>query len=213
MRHVFSTFGTYDLPIGKGKKLAIDNRLLSALFGGWTASSTLTFNTGAPVQLGGNFNTFNNQTSGVVLAPGVTLDEISAMFHGQPLTKYNQVGNADGRLNRAGATDTSRIAVPLDLIGPDGRANPKYLTWNTTPGQLGQILFIYGKNAFNWNAAMTKNFQVTERMKFQLFASSNNILNHPTWGMGSTSLYSTSFGTVGAPGGNRTMTFRGTLTF
>ena len=60
---------------------------------------------------------------------------------------------------------------------------------------------------------MTKNFQITERMKLQLFGSANNVLNHPNWGMGSTSLYSTTFGTTGAPSGNRSMTFRGLLIF
>jgi hypothetical protein len=213
-RHVFQTFGTYELPFGKGRKIEFANRALDAVLGGWLASSTLTFSTGGPSQLGGNFSTFNTTApQGVWLAPGVTLDQISDMFHGQPLEKINQVGNSDGRLNRASATDLSRLAVPLDLIGSDGRADPKYLTWNTTPGQIGQILYIYGKNSFNWNAAMTKRFQLTERWKLEVFASANNVLNHPSWGMGGTDLYSTSFGVTGAPSGNRSMTFRGLLRF
>jgi len=93
------------------------------------------------------------------------------------------------------------------------RANPQFLVPNTTAGSLGQILYIYGKNNFSWDAAITKAFRLTERTKFAVFASASNILNHPSWGMPSTNVFSTSFGTVGAPSGNRTMTFRGTLTF
>ena len=212
-KHVLQTFGTYDLPIGKGKKLAINNRILDSLFGGWTTSSIIQFGTGFPTQLTGGFNTFNNQASGVQLAPGVTLDQIASMFHGQPLQRVNQTGNSNPLLARSGATDLTRLAVPLSLVGPDGRANPQFLTYNTTPGSLGQILYIYSKNNFSWDAALTKAFKITERAKFAIFASASNILNHPSWGMGSTNANSTSFGTVGAPGGNRTMTFRGTLTF
>jgi len=212
-KHVLQTFGTYDLPIGKGRKLAINNRILDSVIGGWTTSSIIQWNTGTPVQLTGGFNTFNNQASGVQLAPGVTLDEIAAMFHGQPLQKINQTGNSNPLLARAGATDQTRLGVPLSLVGPDGRANPQFLVPNSTPGSLGQILYIYGKNNFSWDAALTKNFKLTERTKFAIFASASNILNHPSWGLPSTNVFSTSFGTVGAPSGNRTMTFRGTLTF
>lgn len=212
-KHVLQTFGTYDLPMGKGKLLAVNNRILDLLLGGWTTSSIVQFATGTPVQLTGGYNTFNNQASGVVLAPGVTLDEIAAMFHGQPLQKINQTGNSNPLLARAGATDQQRLAVPLSLVGPDGRANPQFLTYNTTPGSLGQILYIYGKHSFSWDAGLTKNFHVTERMRFVLYANALNVLNHPTWGMGSTNVNSTSFGVVGAPGGARTMSFRGMFIF
>lgn len=213
-RHVVSTFVTYDLPVGKGRLLNLSNRWLDTLVGGWTTSSVFTFSTGGPSQLTGNYSTMNTEApTGISLAPGVTLQQISDMFHGQPMQKVNQVGNTDGRLNRSNANDRTRVAVPLDLIGPDGRANPKYLTWNTTPGSIGQLLYLYGKNSFSWNAAMTKNFKITERLRFSLYADAQNLLNHPSWSMGSTSLYSTSFGTVSGASGNRSMTFRGLLTF
>jgi hypothetical protein len=54
---------------------------------------------------------------------------------------------------------------------------------------------------------------MTERMKFQFYGEANNLLNHPTWGLPNTNLFSTGFGTVGNPNGNRTMTFRGILSF
>ena len=205
---------SYELPIGRDRLVRLNNRWLDMLVGGWTASSTITFSTGAPTTFGGNYNTYNTfAPQGVVLANGVTLKQLSDMFHGQPMIKVNQAGNTDGRLNRTNANDWTRVAVPLDLIGADGRANPQYITWNTTPGTIGQVLYIYGKNSFNWNAAMTKNFRVTERMTFQLYADAQNVLNHPTWGMGGTGTYSTSFGVVGNPTGNRSMTFRGLLNF
>ena len=214
LRHTISAFANYDLPIGSGQFFNLKNKWLDRIAGGWTTSAIVTFSTGAPSQLGGNYQTVNTAAAtGVVLADGVSLSQISDMFHGQPLQKVNQAGNTDGRLNRAVTNDFTRLAVPLDLVGSDGRANPKYLTWNTTAGYLGQALYVYGKNAFSWNASITKNFRLTEKLKFQLYADAQNVMNHPSWGMGSLSLYSTSFGTVGAPTGSRAMTFRGLLSF
>ncbi|HKA01109.1 MAG TPA: TonB-dependent receptor, partial [Candidatus Solibacter sp.] len=207
IKHVIQTFGTYDIPVGKGRHYETHNRILDTIVGGWTAGSVIVFNTGQPVRLGGQYNTVNNnnyQSSGVILAPGVTLDQIADAFHGQPLTRLT---------GRAGNTDLQRLAVPSDLVGPDGRANPKYLVVNTTPGQWGQILYIYGKHSFNWDASLTKTFKITERMNFQLYGSALNVLNHPTWGLGNTNVFSTTFGVVGAPSGSRSMSFRGTVNF
>jgi len=212
-------FGSYELPIGRGKKLNIQNRLLDAIAGGWTLGSVVEFNTGTPVQLTGGANTFNNQASGVILAPGVSLGQISDMFHGQPLQKVDQAGNPNPLLARANALDTTRIGVPLSLLDPTtGKANAQYIMANNVPGSLGQILWIYSKNNINWNASMTKNFRITERVKFQLYGDANNILNHPVWGLPNTNVSSTSFGTVGSPSGSnatgfRSMTFRGTVVF
>jgi hypothetical protein len=209
IRHTIQTFGTYDLPVGKNKRFNIENRFLDAVIGGWTVGSILVFNTGAPVQLtGANFQTVNTSTNpssnaGVFLAPGATLDQIQAAFDAdrQRLT------------GRAGTTDLQRLAIDPSLVGPDGRANPAYLLVNRTPGVFAPALFIRDKNAFTWNASMLKNFRVTEKVKFQLYAGANNVLNHPTWGLGSVNIFSTTFGVVGAPTGSRSMNLRGTLSF
>ena len=154
-----------------------------------------------------------------LLAPGVSLGQISDMFHGQPLQKVDQVGNANPLLARANALDTTRIGVPLNLLDPTtGKANPQYIMANNVPGSLGQILWIYSKNNINWNASMTKNFRITERVRFALYGDANNVLNHPVWGLPNTVVTSTSFGTVGSPSGSnagnfRQMTFRGTIVF
>ena len=78
IRHVIQAFGTYELPIGRGKWLALNNKLLDNLVGGWTVGNVLVFNTGQPIQLTGGFVTTNNSnnpaTNGVRLAPGVTLE-------------------------------------------------------------------------------------------------------------------------------------------
>jgi len=107
------------------------------------------------------------------------------------------------------------------LIGPDGRANPAFLVPNTTPGEFGQLIFLRDKNTFQWDVSVTKSFQILEKTRFELFASFANVLNHPRWSFGDTTanppgalnVFSTTFGVIGAPGGNRSITLRGTLSF
>ena len=212
-------FGSYELPVGKGKLVNLNNRVADAVIGGWTAGVIVEFNTGSPQQLTGGSNTFNmaNSTtgnSGVLLGSGVTLGEISSLFHSTAnYQKVDQFGNPNPLLVRNNASDTTRLALPLNWMDPSGKANPQMITYNNVPGSLGQILYIYGMNNIAFNASMTKNFRITERVKFSLYASANNLMNHPAWGLPNTNVASASFGTVGAPGGNRSMSFRGLITF
>ena len=207
--HVIQTFGTYDLPIGRGRWLDIKNPYLNGVIGGWTLGSIFVFNTGQPIQLTGGFQTVNNTNNpsqnGVQLAPGVTLDQIEQMFHAA-LTRLT--GRPAGT-----TTDLQRLAVDPALIGPDFRANPAFLIPNKTPGSFGQLLFLRDRNTFQWDVSMTKKFNVTERAQLVLFAGFNNFLNHPRWGFPTANVFSTSFGVVGAPTGNRSINLRATLSF
>ena len=208
--HSFQTFGTYELPIGRGRRFLNSiaySRFLDPLIGGWTLGSTLTVRSGTPVLLSGGFTTVNNSnnpfTGGVRLAPGVTLEQIQKMFDAQ----------LERLVGRASATDLQRLAVDPALVGSDGRANPAYLLPNTTPGEFGQALFLRNRNDFSWNASLTKSFRIMESVRLNVFVGANNVLNHPSWGFGSTNVYSTSFGVTGAPSGSRSLNIRATLSF
>jgi len=217
IRHVLQSFGTYDLPIGRGRWLSTNNSILNGVVGGWTVGSIFVFNTGQPIQLTGGFETVNNSNNiarnGVRLAPGVTLDQIQKMFHAQ-LTRLT--GRPAGT-----TTDLQRLAVDPKLIGPDFRANPAFIIPNRTPGEFGQLLFLRDKNTFQWDLSILKNFSVTEHATLQIFAGFNNVLNHPRWAFTDTAatppasfnVFSTSFGVINAPTGSRSVNLRATMSF
>jgi hypothetical protein len=218
IRHVIQTFGTYELPIGRGRWLSLNNNsILDGVLGGWTIGSIFVFHTGQPIQLTGGFETVNNSNNtarlGVRLAPGVTLEQIQDMFNAE---RTRLTG-------RAGTTDLQRLAVDPRLVGPDGRANPQFLIPNRTPGEFGQLLFLRDKNTFQWDLSMTKTLRIPgwENGRLEFFAGFNNVLNHPRWAYGDAAanppgalnVFSTSFGIINAPTGNRTINLRATLSF
>jgi len=52
-RHRITVAGTYDLPVGRGRKLLPNSpALVDAILGGWSTSSSLTWNTGSFMQFG-----------------------------------------------------------------------------------------------------------------------------------------------------------------
>jgi hypothetical protein len=218
IRHVIQTYGTYDLPVGRGRMFNIDNKILNGVIGGWTLGSIFVFATGQPIQLTGGFQTVNTSNStaaqGVVLAPGVTLDQIQRMFDA-PLTRLT--GRPPGT-----TTDLQRLAVDPNLIGPDFRANPAFIVPNRTPGSFGQQLFIRDKNTFQWDMSITKTFRIVESIHLELFASLNNVMNHPRWSFSpdatgnppaALNVFSTAFGVLNGPAGSRTVNLRATLSF
>jgi Carboxypeptidase regulatory-like domain len=214
IRHIWQNTGTYDLPIGKGRKLNLNNKWLDSLAGGWVWGNIITIRSGLPVKLTsggalntGAYNTVNNNDPGVILAPGVTLGEIQGM------------------MVNTQANNTSRQTLDKSLIAADGRANPAIFITPTTPGVWGQQLFLYNKNSFSWDTSITKTFKVRERGRLQIWAGATNWLNHPNWGLGTAgssnnsnipvlNIQSTTFGQATAPAnGSRSMQFRGVLSF
>jgi hypothetical protein len=212
-RHTVSSYTTYDLPIGKGKLVNLGNKWLDMAFGEWTTGQIFQFSTGAPVQIGGAYSTFNTfAPTGIQLPPGVSLSEFSDIVRNTSMQKINQGGGAF-QVNRGNVTDLQRLAVPVSWVAGDGRANQQLIGWNTTPGTMGQILYIPNINNWAWNVSLMKNYRITERLRFQLYGEAQNIMNHPTWALPNLTPSSTTFGVVGAPSGSRTMTFRGLFSF
>ena len=211
IRHVFQNTGTYDLPIGKGRKLNLTNKWVDSLLGGWNLGNVLTIRSGLPVKLTSGasaFNTVNGNDPGIMLAPGVSLSQIQGM------------------MVNTQAANTSRYTLDRSLIGADGRANTQYFITPTTAGVWGNAIYVYNKNAFAWDASITKSFKIRERGKLAIWAGATNLLNHPTWGLVSPiaalsgtnvstmNIQSTTFGQATGPNNSsRNMQFRGTFSF
>ena len=62
-----------------------------------------------------------------------------------------------------------------------GSANPSLIGSPTTPGQLGQFVFLSGPMFFNTDISLVKSIPIKERVRFNLYAEFLNAFNHTNW--------------------------------
>ncbi len=201
IRHVLQTYWTYDLPFGRDHRLRSGNRIVNGAIGGWAFGGILTIQSGSPFRLSSGRSTVNAGDSGVVLAPGKTVDDIQNLITINPGPGLN------------------RYFVDPKLIGPDGRANPDYLLIPTEPGQFGQFIFLYGKNNFNLDASLTKEVALASKTRLTIWFGAFNVLNNAIWSTGlqflvDANINSQTFGqTTGPVNGARSMQVRAGISF
>jgi hypothetical protein len=179
IRHVGLAFLSYDLPFGKGHALA-GNSIINGVIGGWNVASITRIQSGRPFKLTSGRSTFNQADSGVILN-GITTGQLQSLI---------QVG--------AGPNKNKSFVDP-SLVGPDGRANSSILTVPTTPGQLGQIIYLSGPGYFSTDMALQKLIPIREPVKLEFALEALNVFNHPVFQVaGATgtliNITSTSFG-------------------
>ncbi len=136
--------------------------------------------------------TLNQEDAGVVLAPGVTVKDIQ-----------NLIGVVPG-------PGLNRYFIDPKIIGSDGRANPAYLLPPTTPGELGQIIYLRGPASWNLDASLNKSVPLTSNgVMLTIHLNVLNALNHPVWGTGlgflnDANITSQTFGQTSSPLNNAT---------
>ena len=194
VRHVLQTYGTYDLPFGKDRHFDIGNPVMNAILGDWVIGGILTAQSGSPFRLSSGRQTLNQEDAGVVLAPGVTAADLQKL-----------VGNFPG-------PGVNRYFLDPKVIAPDGRASSTYLLPPTTPGELGQIVYLRSPSSWNLDASLNKSVPLsTKGTVLTVHLNVLNALNHPVWSTGpalngiglsflnDASITSTTFGQVARP--------------
>jgi hypothetical protein len=181
VRHVFSSYWTYDLPFGADRRFRIGNAALNHVFGGWALSGIFRLQSGRPFLLTSGRQTVNQMDAGVVLN-GITVDELQRMVKVSP----GPVGNGVFFFDR-------------ELIGPDGRANPQFLSVPTEPGERGQYVYLYGPSLFDIDFGIAKRFRFADRVNFNFEALLLSAFNTSSWLVGgvggsSVNIDSTTFG-------------------
>ena len=191
--HLFNLNFVYELPFGrKGQGAARWDKLL----GGWTVSSTLEWESGAPVSLLSLRGTLNRAGRGVNTA--VT-----------NLTK-EQLGDIVGlRMTSDGPFFIARSAInPVDNRGvaPDGE--PPFegqVFFNPSPGEVGNLQrrIFTGPSILGFNVAVNKKTRLGESHTLKFGADFQNVLNHPSFFSGDYVLDSPQFGRINSTFGPR----------
>jgi hypothetical protein len=196
VRRVLQAYGTYDLPLGKDRRFNANNAVVNGILGDWVIGGILTAQSGSPFRLASGRQTFNQEDAGVVLAPGVSMKDLQAL-----------IGNFPGPAN-----SPNRYFIDPRVIGADGRANPAYLLPPTTPGVLGQIIYLRAPASWNLDASLNKTVPLSPKgASLTVHLNVLNALNHPVWTTGpnlngiglsfinDASITSTTFGQVARP--------------
>jgi hypothetical protein len=173
-RHIAIANVIYEIPFFNNNK-----GFLRTVLGGWQASATMQFQTGAPITIGngndylgiGSTNTkpwnLNGQTD-------------------RPL----QFSDRNANLNYTGVT-TQWFNTQVN-----GSAWATQPANGTLPNQNRNSITFNNVGFQNWNATLFKNFRFMERQSVQFRAEAFNLPNHPNWGGVDTNPTSATFGKV-----------------
>jgi hypothetical protein len=163
--HVWVTSLVYELPFGKGKTFAGNaSRAEDLVFGGWQITGTTNWSGGLPWTP--SFGDCGNEEDVGVCRP----DKGSGSFKTGPGSLQHPVGaNPYIQFFTPVANITTATSGPF--------ADPGI-------GKLGNIGFdsFRGPRAFFADAAISKNFSITERVKMQFRMDAFNVFNHPVLG-------------------------------
>ena len=196
--HVFIFTQVYDLPFGKGRRFMSDaGRLADALIGGWQINSNTNFSSGLPFSP--SLSSCSPSSDSGPCRPDVVGSVKDGTRSGSPRDAGYWFQTTGGVLLNAAGLSAGPWAQPaLDTFGNVGT--------NT----------FRGPRFFDTNAALFKNFSITERVKFQLQFQFFNIFNHVSLGNPNTCVDCSNAGSinntsVGYQG--RSITYGGKLNF
>ncbi len=139
----------YELPVGQGRRINLNNRLVDGVIGGWSVSGITVYRTGTPFSLA--FNVPSN---------------VVGWWGGRP----DAVSGADVYAGQSGSHD---IVSGVQWFNPNAFIAPQ--PWQYGNSSRNSV---FGPGFWNWDLGVQKRFRITESHSLQLRADFLNALNH-----------------------------------
>lgn len=176
----FAAYGTYQLPIGRGREfLSTDNRAVDSIIGGWQVSLIYQFLSGMPISwgnviyTGGGYNDFHNVQHSTANRNGTPVFNTSVFDQRTVANPSEKVDND-----------------PLDAtFNPDIQPNAE--NYRTFPAYL-----LRQDYTSDWDGNVVKEFATFESAKIELRLDAFNLLNRPQYNTPNVSPTSSAFGTT-----------------
>jgi Carboxypeptidase regulatory-like domain len=165
-RNVVNGTWYYELPFGKGKAFATDNRVLDRIIGGWTTGGIFTFYTGQPacaVNDASNYGSFFEEGCALTTSP---------------LPSWGKHYNVTGANGIATNGNINVFANPVAVY--DSLLYPQ-ISAAAAPGYHISYDQMHGFSYWNFDLSLNKKFAITERVGVNIGADAFNILNHVTF--------------------------------
>ncbi|MEW6211409.1 MAG: TonB-dependent receptor [Acidobacteriota bacterium] len=179
IRHAFKLDWIHELPIGPGRKFLNTNvPVLKKALEGWQWSGVVRIQSGTPILLTSGRLTFNNRESGVELH-NITLKQL------QDLVKIRKTTICDATGCRGVTFWLPEHIVQNTLAAfevggktlADLNPNAPYIGPPTTPGKLGQRIFLYGPWTSRFDFSILKRTSITERANVEFRVQFLNAFN------------------------------------
>ncbi len=183
LNHVFNFNFVWPLPFGEGGRLA-------PLVSGWTLSSIVSWQSGAPLSLLSGRATINRRSRSVqnTAVPSLTKPELD------DIVRFRMTGDGPFLIAESAISPRDNTGVSPDGEAPFGGQ----IFSHPGPGEIGvlQRRLFNGPSAFGLDLAIDKTFRLQPGHSVLLGAKIANVLNHPVFFSGSHSLDSTQFGRI-----------------
>lgn len=213
--HMFTSNGTYELPLGPGRPLlGKAPGWLQRVVERWQFGGILSLTSGAPLTVTAPISTISQLTA--VSTPNIVGDfpkssgQVTRVANGvvyfpgiQQITDPSASGVS--ALNALSGSFSNRAIT-------DGQG---LLLVNPAPGQLGNmgLRWIEGSGFVGLDMNLIKRVRVTESKEFEVRVDATNVLNHPNFGTPDLNINSASFGRITTATGNRRFTVNARLSF
>ncbi len=187
LRHQFKLDATYELPFGRGRRfLSGANGFVNGLFGGWSLTPTLRWQSGSP------FNFGNVQLVGMTrkeLQDAIKVrKEADLVFYLPDDIIVNTQRAYNISVSVANTNTNGGYGTTYGTGGPQGRFIAPAGYGNCVQAYAGTCgfnnLLVYGPSFFKLDASIAKKIAVGERLKFELRATMLDALNHPNFRIG-----------------------------
>ncbi|MEO6802120.1 MAG: carboxypeptidase-like regulatory domain-containing protein [Granulicella sp.] len=169
----------WQLPVGKGKLLNLNNSIVGSVLGGWTTSGVITLKAGTPITV-----TTESSLPGI----GTVLPNIVS---GQPLLSANA---GRGKFNPS-------VAGQNVYLNPAAFAIPPAFTFGTAPRYFDSAR-TFGYE--DWDVALTKRWDIEKRFHFDLKYEAFNVTNRTNFAGPNADIQSPAFGKITAIQSNTT---------
>ena len=183
LNHVFNFNFVWPLPFGEGGRLA-------PLVSGWTLSSIVSWQSGAPLSLLSGRATINRRSRSVqnTAVTSLTKPELD------DIVRFRMTGDGPFLIAESAISPRDNTGVSPDGEAPFGGQ----IFSHPGPGEIGvlQRRLFNGPSAFGLDLAIDKTFRLQPGHSVLLGAKIANVLNHPVFFSGSHSLDSTQFGRI-----------------
>jgi hypothetical protein len=186
LTHMIKADGYYELPFGKGHKLAY--RPLNRVIGGWILGGTMTWQSGAPFSILSGRGTLNREARSYYNTADTSLTGAQLAS----VVKYQMTGSGPMIVTKSAINSVDGTGVNAD--GDPAFAGQVF--FNPGAGTLGvlQRRLFDGPWTFNTDLRLKKTIAITEHKKVELAMDAVNALNHATFWAGDQNINTTTFG-------------------